>query len=191
MQEKIDQENRLIGEFNDLARQIEYIEKSGHKEVMQKYRLRQQQLNEIDTLENKWKEGRNHLLNIQKNIVPSDYNKEIFSENSDILSDLQKTNDKWSTIHNKLNQLGQEAESILTEWQTEKDAAPWMQELKSDIEQYEQSRSEFEQKGIEPDKYHLLLTQQKNIQKELDLINEHQSHLQTLETEKKVVFKKN
>ena len=190
LQEKINQENRLIGEFNDLARQIEYIEKSGHREVMQKYRLRQQQLNEIDTLENKWKEGRNHLLNIQKNIVPSDYNKEIFSENSDILSDLQKTNDKWSTIHNKLNQLGQEAESILTEWQTEKDAAPWMQELKSDIEQYEQSRSEFEQKGIEPDKYHLLLTQQKNIQKELDLINEHQSHLKTLETEKKVVFKK-
>ena len=190
LQERINQENRLIGEFNDLARQIEYIEKSGHREVMQKYRLRQQQLNEIDTLENKWKEGRNHLLNIQENIVPSDYNKEIFSENSDILSDLQKTNDKWWTIHNKLNQLEQEAESILTEWQTEKDGAPWMQKLKSDIEQYEQSRSEFEQKGIDPDKYHLLLTQQKSIQKELYLINEHQSHLQTLKTEKEVVFKK-
>ena len=190
LQEKIDQENRLTGEFSDLARQIEYIEKSGHKEVMQKYRLRQQQLNELDSLENKWKKVRDHLFETQENIVPSDFNKEIFSENSDILSDLQKTDDKWWTIHNKLNELGQEAESILTEWQTEKDAAPWMQELKSDIEQYEQSRSEFEQKGIDPDKYHLLLTQQKNIQKELDLINEHQSHLQTLETDKKVVFKK-
>ena len=190
LQEKIDQENRLIGEFNDLARQIEYIEKSGHREVMQKYRLRQQQLNEIDTLENKWKEGHNHLLNIQENIVPSDYNKEIFSENSDILSDLQKTNDEWWTIHNKLNKLGQAAESILTEWQAEKNTADWMQALKTDIEQYEQLHSELEQQGINPDTYPLLLTQQKNLQKELDLINEHQSRLQTLETDKKVIFKK-
>ena len=190
LQEKIDQENRLIGEFNDLARQIEYIEKSGHKEVMEKYRQRQQQLSEIDTLENKWKEAQHHLLETLEKITPSDFNKKIFKENSDILSDLQNTNEKWWTIHNKLNELRQKAESIFTEWQTEKDAAPWMQELKSDIEQYEQSRSEFEQKGIDPDKYHLLLTQQKNIQKELDLISEHQSHLQTLKTDKKVIFKK-
>ena len=188
LKEKIDQENSLHGEFNDLSRQIEYIEKSGHKEVMQKYRLRQQQLNELDSLENKWKEVRDHLFETQENIVPSDFNKEIFSENSDILSDLQKTDDKWWTIHNKLNELGQEAESILTEWQTEKDAAPWMQELKSDIEQYEQSRSDLEQQGIDPNRYNLLLTQQKSIQKELDLIHEYRSLRHTQESEKKEVF---
>ena len=190
LQEKIDQENRLIGELNDLTTQIEYIEKSGHKEVMQKYRQRQQQLSEIDTLENKWKKAQHHLLETLEKITPSDFNKEIFSENSDILSDLQKTNEKWWTIHNKLNELGQEAESILTEWQTEKYAAPWMQELKSDIEQYEQSRSDLEQQGIDPNRYNLLLTQQKSIQKELDQINEHRSRLQTLESEKKEEYDK-
>ena len=190
LKEKIDQENRLIGELNDLARQIEYIEKSGHKEVMQKYRQRQQQLNELDNLEKKWKGVRDHLFETQENIVPSDFNKEIFSENSDILSNLQKINDKWWAIHNKLNELGQETESILTQWQTEKKAAPWMQELKSDIEQYEQSRSDLEQQDIDPNRYNLLLTQQKSIQNELDQINEHRSHMQTLETEKKEEFDK-
>ena len=191
LQEKIDQENRLIGELNDLARQIKYIEKSGHKEVMQKYRQRQQQLSEIDTLENKWKEAQHHLLETLEKITPSNFNKEIFfNENSDILSDLQKANDKWWTIHNKLNELGQEVESILTEWQTEKDAAPWMQELKSDIKRYEQSRSDLEQQDIDPDRYNLLLTQQKSIQKELDQIKEHRSRLQTLEIEKKEAFGK-
>lgn len=190
LQEKIDQENRLIGELNDLMRQIESIEQSGHKDVMQKYRQRQRQLSEIDTLEKKWKEVRGHLFEALDNIVPSDFNKDIFSEDSDILLDLQKTNDEWWTIHNKLNQLGQEAESILTKWQTEKDEAPWMQELKSDIERYEQSRSGLEQQGIDPDKYHLLLTQQKGIQKELELIGEYQLHLKTLEVDKTEVFKK-
>ena len=185
LQEKIDQENRLIGEFNDLARQIEYIEKSGHKEVMEKYRQRQQQLSEIETLENKWKEAQHHLLETLNTITPSNFNKEIFNENSDILSDLQNTNEKWWTIHNKLNELGQEAELFLAEWQTEKDAAPWMQEIKSDIEQYEQSRSDLEQQDIDPSRYNWLLTQQKSIQKELDRIKEHQTSVQTLESEKK------
>ena len=190
LNDKIAEESRLRGELNDLARQIEYIEKSGHKEVMQKYRLRQQQLSELDSLEKKWKEVRDHLFETKENIVPSDFNKEVFSENSDILSDLQKTNEKWWTIHNKLNELGQEAESILTEWQTEKDAAPWMQELKSDIEQYEQSRSDLEQQDIDPNRYNLLITQQKSIQKELDLIDEYQSLQHTLESEKNEVFDK-
>ncbi len=190
LQEKIDQENRLIGELNDLTRQIEYIEKSGHKNVMQKYRQRQQQLSEIDTIENKWNEAQHSLLETLDKITPSDFNKGIFSENSDMLSDLQKTNDKWWTIHKKLNQLSQEAESILTEWQTEKNAAPWMQELKSDIERYEQSRLDLEQQDIDPNRYNLLLTQQKSMQKDLDQIHEHKSRMQTLETEKKEEFDK-
>ena len=101
------------------------------------------------------------------------------------MSDLQKTNDKWRTIHNKLNDLVKEAGSILTEWQTEKDAAPWMKDIESDKAHYEQLRSDLEQQGIDPDRYNLLITQQKNIQKELDKINEHRTYLQTLESEKK------
>ena len=54
--DKIDQENRLEGECNYLARQIEQIEKSGHQEILQSYRKRQQQLNEIESLENNWNE---------------------------------------------------------------------------------------------------------------------------------------
>ena len=190
LNDKIAEESRLRGELNDLVRQIEYIEKSGHKEVMQKYRLRQQQLNEIDILEDKWKEAQRQLLEIREKITPAEFNQELFSENTDVLLDIKRTNDKWSSIHNELKQLGKIAESIIHEWQTEKDAASWMQEFKSDIERYEQSRSEFEQKDIDPDKYHLLLTQQKNIKRKLDLLGEYQALKQTLETEKQELFDK-
>ena len=188
LSDKISQENKLRGELNDHARQIEQIEKSGHTEVLQNYRERQKQLSELDSLENKWKEMCDQLLETLEKITPSDFYQELFSENNDILWDLKRTNDKWSPIHNKLKELGKEAESIITEWQTEKKASPWMQELKSDITQYDQSRSELEQQGIDPDKYHLLLTHQKSIEKELDLIDEYQSLQQTLEFEKKEVF---
>ena len=188
LSDKISQENKLLGELNDHARQIEQIEKSGHKEVLQNYRERQKQLSELDSLESKWKDMCNQLLETEKKITSSDFYQELFSENKDILSDLKRTNDKWSSIHSKLKELGKEAESIITEWQAEKNVAPWMQDLESDIARYEQLRSELEQQGIDPDKYHLLLTQQKSIQKELYLIDEYQSLQQTLESEKKEVF---
>ena len=188
LQEKIDQEIRLRGEFNDLARQIEYIEKSGHKEVMQKYRLRQQQLNELDILENQWKEAYNQLVETQEKITPSAFVKEIFSEYNDVLSAIETTNEKWQSIHAQLSDLVQEANSVVAEWQTEKNTADWMQALKTDMAQYEQLRTQLEQQGIDPDRYPLLLTQQKSIQKELELINEYQSLRQTLESEKKEVF---
>jgi len=188
LNDKIAEENKLRGELNEHARQIEQIEKSGHKEVLQNYRERQKQLNELDSLEIKWKEMCDQLLETQEKITPSDFYQELFSENEDILSDLKRTNDKWSSIHNKLKELGKEAESIINEWETEKNVALWMQDLESDIDRYERSRSDLEQQGIDPDKYHLLLTQQKSIQKELDLIDEYQSLQRTLESEKKGVF---
>ena len=188
LQEKIDQEIRLRGEFNDLARQIEYIEKSGHKEVMQKYRLRRQQLNELDILENQWKEAYNQLVETREKITPSAFVKEIFSEYNDVLSATETTNEKWQSIHDQLSDLVQEANSVVAEWQTEKNTADWMQALKTDMAQYEQLRTQLEQQGIDPDRYPLLLTQQKSIQRELELINEYQSLRQTLESEKKEVF---
>ena len=188
LNDKIAEESRLRGELNDHARQIEEIEKSGHKEVMQKYRLGQQQLNELENLEKKWKKVCDHLFETQGNIVPSDFNKQVFSENSDILSDLQKTNDKWRTIHNKLNDLVKEAGSILTEWQTEKNTADWMQALKTEMAQYNQLHSDLEQQRIDPDRYPSLLIQHKDVQQKLDKISKHQARQQVLETDKKEVF---
>ena len=188
LSDKISQENKLRGELNDHARQIEQIEKSGDKEVLQNYRERQKQLNELDSLESKWKEMCDQLSETLEKITPSDFYQELFRENNNILLDLKRTNDKWSSIQNKLKKLRKESELIIDEWQAEKDVAPWMQDLKSDIARYEELRSELERQGIDPDKYHLLLTQQKSIQKELDLIDEYQLLLRKSESEKQEVF---
>ena len=188
LNDKIAEENRLRGEFNDHARQIEQIEKSGHKEVLRNYRERQQQLNELESLERKWEEMRDRLLETLSAIAPADFNAQHFYKHTDILSALETTNRKWQSIHDQLSELIQEANSVVAEWQTEKNVAPWMQELKSEIDQYEKSRSDLEQQGIDPNRYNLLLTQQKSMQKELDLIHEYRSLQQTLESEKKDVF---
>ncbi|MDE0012088.1 MAG: AAA family ATPase [Candidatus Poribacteria bacterium] len=188
LNDKINEENRLRGESNDFAKQIEQIEKSGHKDVLQNYRERQQQLNELESLERKWKEMHNRLLDTQGAIAPADFNTQHFSEHTDILSTLKTTNKEWQSIHDRLSELVQEASSVITQWQTKKNTADWMQALKTDMAQYERLRSELEQQGIDPDRYPLLLMQQRNVQKELDSLNEHKSSLHKLEDERQKMF---
>ena len=188
LNEKITRENRLLGEGHDLTRQIEQIEKSGHEAVLQNYGKRRQQLNEFNSLEGKWSEMSRQLTETRTDITPADFNGQHFSEHPDILSVLETTNESWQAISDKLNALAQEAESIIADWHTKKNEADWMQRLETDIKQYESLSTTLKQQGIDPNKYPQLLTQQKNIQKELDLISEYRSHQEELEVEKRVVF---
>ena len=188
LNDKIAQKSRLRGELADTVRQIELIEKSGHKAVLQNYRQRQQQLNELDNLESKWREICNQLLQARDNFVPPVFNMEQFTEDTDILSSLEMTTQKWEDIQGELTKLGEKAQSVIAEWEIGKNEAAWMQVLKSDMAQYEQLRSELENRGIDPKRYPMLLAQQKSRHRELDLIDEHKARYQELETEKQDMF---
>ena len=188
LNEKITRENRLLGECHDLTRQIEQIEKSGHEAVLQNYGKRRQQLNEFNSLEGKWNEMSRQLTETRTDITPADFNGQHFSEHPDILSVLETTNERWQDIRDKLSVLEREAQSIIADWHAKKNAADWMRRLNADIKQYESLSTTLKQQGIDPNKYPQLLTQQKNIQKELDLISEYRSHQEELEVEKQVVF---
>ena len=189
LNEKITRENRLLGECHDLTRQIEEIEKSGHEAVLQNYGKRRQQLNEFNSLEGKWNEMSRQLTETRTDITPADFNGQHFSEHPDILSVLETTNERWQDIRDKLSTLAREAESVIADWHTEKNAADWMRTLETDMAQYESLSTELEQQGIDPGRYRQLLTQQKNIQKELGRISEYQLREKELEAEKREVFK--
>ena len=185
---KIAEEKRLRGEVNDLARQIEQIEKSGHKEVLQNYRERRQQLNELDNLEIQWKEMSDRFSEVRDSIAPASFNEQHFTKHADFLEFLRGTNEKWQAIREKLSRLVQEGESVLTDWHAEKNEADWMWAVKVDIEKYKQLRSQLEQQGIDPDKYDQLLTQQKTKQQKLQQIEECKLRREQLKAEAKEVF---
>ena len=188
LKHKISHENRLQGESNDLARQIEQIEKSGHEAVLRNFSKRQRQLSEIDSLEGKWKEMSCRLADTLHDITPAHFDKQHFADDTDILSVLQKTNEKWQTIQDQLDQLVQDAQLSIHNWNTEKSAADWMRRLKTDMKKYESLSSEMKQHNIDPQQYPWLLTKQKSIQTELNLIADYRSQWQELEHAKKQVY---
>ena len=189
LNEKITRKNRMRGEYHDLTRQIEQIEKSAHATVLRNYRKREQQLSEFDNLEGKWEDMSRRLVQTRDDTAPADFNRQLFSEHTDILSVLKAKNEKWEDIRDKLSELEREAELVINDWYAEKNVADWMRTLKTDMEQYELLSTELKQQGIDPSRYPQLLTQQKNIQKELDLIDEYQLREKEREAEKREVFK--
>lgn len=188
LSEKISQASKLKGQANDLQRQIEQIEKSGHKDVLQNYRRRRQQLSRIEHLENDWQEMADRLIETQEQIAPVDFNEQPFDQHPDILSALQQTNKKYVSIQERLGELVKESQSIANSWQEEKAAADWMKTLKAEMDKYEQLRTQLEQQGIDPEKYPLLLQQLAQIKKELEQIESYSSQVENLRTEQEKIL---
>ena len=190
LNQKIAQENRLLGESYDLARQTEQIEKSGHMEILQKYRKRQQQKTEIRGLEDEWQAMRCQLTEMRDTITPAHFSADHFDGHSDMLSALRATNQRWQALSDKLNSLVLEAQTIITDWEAERDVAAWMQTLTKDIDRYEQVRSQLAQQGIDPDKYPSLLEQQRSLQDELQKMDGYRVRKRELVTERKKTFER-
>lgn len=186
----ISQEEKLVGQVNDLSRQIAEIEKSGHETILRNYGKRQRQLSELNSVESKWAEMAEQIANVRDGIAPSQFNEQHFADHADISSDLNISNEKWNVINGKLDELASEARSIIDSWENEKNTAIWMQELMDDVKSYESLSTELTQAGIDPSRHRLLLTQQKALQKELKRVHENRSAYDKLETEKEGIYKR-
>jgi len=186
--EKTAQKNKLQGTLNDLSRQIKQIEQSGHKNVLQNYRKRQQQLTGIKHLEDDWQQMVNHLIETQKTMGSTSFNVQCFDEQGDMIAAVNQTNHQWNGINQKLSDLAQEAQCLVDDWMKKKEASHWMQQTNIDIAQYQQLQTQLEQQGIDPEKYPALLQQQAAINQQLEHLKHYASQIDVLNSEKLAVL---
>ena len=184
------QKNRLQGECNDLRRQIDEIEKSGHKDILQIYRIRQTQLNSIRTTETTWQEMLDSLQAITQDISPSEIPEQLFADHRDIYTDLQNTNQQWQAITAQLLTLAQQAQSNIDNWNAHKDQTEWQARLNADIARYQQVKSDLQQQGIDPNKYPQLLQQLESKRSELNKIYECNNKIERLKQERDELYQK-
>ena len=180
LERKIAENDKLTGLLNDVSRQIEQIEKSGHKDVLQNYRHRQRQLSEIRRIEDSWQAMVSSLEEARENIEPVDIDEQIFDAHPEILQAIKEPNDRWQSIQEKLTDLSEEALTTMDKWQREKTDGQWMNNLKIDTNKYEQLRTQLAQQDVDPDRYPLLLQQQTQFKKELTQIDGYNESTQKL-----------
>ena len=188
--DKCAQKNRLQGECNNLRRQIAEIEKSGHKDILQIYRIRQAQLNSIRATETTWQEMLDSLQAITQDISPAEIPEQLFADHRDIYTDLQNTNQQWQAIATQLLNLAQQAQSNIDNWNAHKDQTEWQARLNADIARYQQVKSDLQQQGIDPDKYPQLLRQLERVQSQLDKLVESDAKIKHLKQERDELYQK-
>ena len=184
------QKNRLQGECNNLRRQIAEIEKSGHKDILQIYRIRQAQVNAIKTTESTWQAMLGSLQLTAQNIAPAEVPEQVFAEHRDVYTDLQSANQQWQAIATQLLNLAQQTQSNIDNWNAHKDKAEWQVRLNADIARYQQVKSDLQQQGIDPDKYPQLLRQLERVQSQLDKLVESDAKIKHLKQERDELYQK-
>ena len=170
LSQKIAEENKLKGQLNDLTRQIEQVEKSGHKDALQKYRLRQQQLTEIKYVEQHWEGFLNGMREVLAEADVAAVDEEFFDQHPEILTVLQDKQRQWQRQINQMREIVEKQTEDLKQWQTEKDRQPWMKVLKRDLQQYQQLREQLKQQKIDPQIYPDLLQKRSWAEQELQRI---------------------
>ena len=185
LEAKIAQKNRYSGLLQDVSRQIDEIEKSGHKAVLQNYRQRRRQRSIMDDLETQWERMTERLRETQEEIGPASLEEQPFSQHDDMLQALVATNREWEEIDRQLGVLIEKSQNIVSNWRQGKDNAEWMKALKVDIDKYEQLRPQLQKQDIDSEKYQLLLQRQAAYKQEFEQIDEYAKSLEELEQRKK------
>ena len=179
---RISLEGKIKGQLGETNRQIEQIEKSGHKAILQTYRIRQQQLSEIRYLEEYWQELSDKMAQTLGEAQKRAVNRELFENDPEILGDLEKKQKEWQehfeTIRKTLQELGQNLES----WQDEKSNFSWMKQIRTDEQKYDQLELQLNEQKIDPRQYQQLLQSRALFQKQLDGMEGHKQEIQRLGT---------
>ena len=184
LEAKIAQKDRYSGLLQDVSRQIDEIEKSGHKSVLQNYRQRRRQRSIMDNLETRWEHMTDRLREAREEIGPSPLEEQPFSQHDDMLQALVATNKEWEEIDRQLGALIEKSQNIVSNWRRMKGNAEWMKALQDDIGKYEQLRTQLQQQDVDPEKYPLLLQQQAVYKEEFEQIGEYAKSLEELEQRK-------
>ena len=184
LEAKIAQKDRYSGLLQDVSRQIDEIEKSGHKTVLQNYRQRRRQRSLMDDLETQWERMTARLRETWEEIGPAPLEEQPFSQHDDMLQALVATNREWEEIDRQLGALIEKSQNIVSNWRSTKENAEWMKALQDDIDKYAQLRAQLQQQGVDPEKYPLLLQQQAAYKQEFEQIGEYVKSLEELEQRK-------
>ena len=170
LKQKISEEKRLKGELGDLTRQIEQVEKSGHKDVLRNYQLRRKQLDEIDYVERHWQELLDNMIRVIEGADMAPVDSNLFVDHPDILATLEKVQQQWKQQVDQIEGSIRKQIENLQHWQQNKTEQDWMKILNVELQQYEQLRSQLEERGIDPQAYPDLLRKRTLTEKELQQV---------------------
>ena len=180
LNQKVTEESKLKGQLRELTRQIQQVEKSGHKEVLRNYQLRQQQLNEIEQFERHWQILLENMSEVVTEVDTASVDEEIFTNHPDILNALNEKQQEWKAAFDLIRKEVKKISDSVQQWHQDKTQQDWMKTLNMELQQYKQLHDQFQKQGIDPQTYPDLLQRHALVEKEIRQIQEYKKQKEEL-----------
>ena len=180
---KIAQERELVGKLNDLKRRIRQLQASGHKEALQTYRLRQQQVGEIRQVSEHWSDTFAELAKALDDVGLIEVNRDAFEHHPEILDELEEYQQSALGKIRQIQDILTQAASRPLEWRPDAARGEWWDSLRNDVRTFRKLRDALEEQGLDPKMYEDLLQSHASIEREIQEIGSLKDRTGVLQTE--------
>ena len=189
------EEQRFLGELDDVTRKLEIFEQSGHAEILKTFQVRSRQKRDVTAWEEDWKDVGERLKVIAAEIVPDQL--DITTSNPDESSDsdihelADKVHEQLTEIRASVESLAFRADEILAKWREECKASSWSQSVEAAANAYQQLRENLEKEGAgDPATYGELVQLRQVIEQRLKLLDEDKGQIINLMDQSQEILKR-
>ncbi len=178
----LDEEQRLLGELDDVKRKLEIFEQSGHAEILKTFQIRSRQQRDVEAWEDDWTDVGERLREVAAEIVPDQLNITASAPDESSDADIRKlaveAHEQMTEIRTSVESLAVRADEILSKWRDACKASSWSQKVEAAAIAYRQLQENLEREGAgDPAAYGELVQQRQVIEQRLKLLAEDKKQL--------------
>ncbi len=182
------EEQRLLGELDDVKRKMMIFEQSGHAEILKSFQKRSRQQRDVHSWEQEWANVGDWLREQASEIVPDHLGEASFETDEEGDNDLQKlaaeARSRLDKIRASLEALASQADEIVSEWKKDRDASMWKQSVDVAVSAYQQLKEDLNRQGAgDPAAYGELVQQRQVIEQRLAILDENKKQVTDLNSE--------
>ncbi len=179
------EEARLKGELDDVKRKLAIFEEAGHADILKSFQKRLRQQRAVESWEERWADAGERLREIARGLLPdelSDASLDADSEEDAKLYESAATvRDGLDAVRQQLEKLAQEADRILSTWQTARDGSAWKNAVDAAVQAYESLRERLAKEGAgDPSAYGELVQRRQTIERRLTELEDRKKQVTSL-----------
>ena len=176
------EEQRLLGEIDDVRRKLAIFEESGYADVLRSFQKRSRQRQSVKAWEESWADAGKRLREVAAELVPESLDGTNFDSDSEADVELRehadKVSDSMDEFRKSIELIASKADEVLAEWREDRDKSSWKRSVRDAAQEYENLKESTMPEGAEaPAVYGQFVQRRQKIENQLAELKEREKRV--------------
>lgn len=182
---RLGEESRLRGELDDVERKLAIFEQAGHTEILKSFQKTIRQQRDVEAWEESWTGAGERLRKIAAELLPDHLGETSFDSDSaadnELIGHASRAHGRLAEIREGVKVLASQADEVVSNWGTSKDASSWKQNLDAAAQAYRGLQENLAREGAgNPAAYGEFVQRRQAIEQQLRELDERRRQVGTL-----------